>query len=467
MTDELKLRMTVEGSPESIRKIEAVAKAEKGLKTTTKAVGDEQEKTKKKTGLLMRGLEGLRNSLLGVAGSLTGIFIAALRASRREMLENADAANKLKNAQKDLIFLSNRLRKDELAAVRQASALTGQDEGAVAQSFAQLKSQTSNLNDKQRQDLFQQQVLQSFTTSAPIGSLTNLFSKGSKFISDPKRLGNVIRQTQIESPEASPAKLAQLLPSVLAIGREAGLRPEQSAGMFAFAAGRTGTAEEGKTGVRNIISILQGGATPEGLKILKGAGATQDKGVLGQLKSLSKAGLSLGDFTKIFGRENSAVASSFARDPEALFDTIGRIEEAGASKRNLTRDAVQDIFSKDRSLQLQVITAQAKARIQSIKARDIGSQEANAAKVLAEEQALIEGKGAFRRDFDALGFDVRRFLGGDGAESAAFIGGDASDRAVRKGLRGPDLDVTKITIVAQQFNTGGDPFEQDSGQRDR
>ena len=145
---------------------------------------------------------------MGLAGAYLGVngLIHALRTSQQAMQENARVANELKEAQRNLQFLSQGFGPEELKATANAARLKGgQDAVLDAQTaFADMKSQTASMSDADRIALFNQLVQTSLTTDAPMSELVSLFAKGSQYVADPERLQSIIRKTQELSPAASP-----------------------------------------------------------------------------------------------------------------------------------------------------------------------------------------------------------------------------------------------------------------------
>src|SRR3990172_2182488 len=342
--DEIRQRITVDAD-EAIRKLRDVSGAENELEHQTRRAGGAAEQASRDAGLLDRAWGAIRGQLLGLVAPFAGIgaLTTVLRLNSEAMAENVRLSRELAQAQRDLLFLSTAGSAAELAAVQRSAEIVG-GEGARVEltgAFAQFKSQTANLSEQQRLGLWQQMIETSLTTATRPTELVELFTRGRNFVQDPQQLQNIIAQTIIESPESNPAVMARLLPRVLPIGAAVGLQPAETAGLLAFAAGQAGSADEGATGLRNIIAALQGRGTPESQKILAGLDLPQGMNFFGQIAALTAAQaagrLSLGELEAIGGRENLALFSSLLAKPQEMRQTVGRLVAAAGGEQDITR----------------------------------------------------------------------------------------------------------------------------------
>ena len=468
MVDEIKQRYEVEAD-EALRAHDQVADATKRVGDETKETGEKADDASNKVGILQRGYTALLSSVGGLLAAYGGAagFNYLLRLNTEELERNAAAANELKKAQVDLQFLSQGYRYDELAAVEAASNLGTGTQAELAGVFANLKSKTAALDDQSRIALFEQLVETSLSTSASPSDLVGLFARGSQFVNDPERLQNMIREAQRLSPAASPTALEATLPSSLAVGNTVGLTAEQTTGLLVAAI--TANEESGANSLRNIMTILAGGTTPDGLDILKNAGASPGSGIVNQLDALRNANLGVEQITTLFGRENYSTISAILQLNQ-YGSNIESLYQATQGGRDLSQEAIQNIYSSDRQQALRLQNEQIKNQIQNLQARDVGAQEYELIGNLLELQRLEEGGSSLRGAIDQ---GLYRALAGTeflDPESAAALIRQSSigpnrasgfiDQAIQAGPQ------TSVTIIGQQFNNAEDPGLVDSGRTD-
>lgn len=473
--DEIKQRITVEAD-QAIRDLERVTEAEQKHARQIKRTGDAAEQSgerSKKAGDQTRQAgdeirksgdaaedasrkhdklgttwSNLSNDVLVAGAAAVGALTAALRLNTQELERNAEAANRVKEVQIDLQFLSQGYRPDELAAVRAAAEKKGGPNALsdMATTFAELKSKTAAMGDRERVALFEQLVETSMTTSAPASSLVGLFAKGSQYVADPDRLQDIIRQTQILSPASSPKVLEKELPRALATGAEVGLTAEETSGLLVSAMNID--EESGGTSLRNIMTILAGGTTPEGMKILEAAGAKPEQGVLNQLDALRNAQLNPAQMTTLVGRENFVTFAGMLRQGQYR-DNIGSIYTTTQGTGDPTAEALQNILSGDRQQALRALTDQATTRIEGIRADDREAQEAMYVRKRLEEEMLKDDRAPYYINYKLWGYDQAVGVGMSPVAATKFaVGFQERKRYVPVAEQAleemPDLDVSEI-----------------------
>jgi len=476
--DEYKVEFTGDASDLS----QAAEQAGRGMDSMDRKT-DRARQTTKQHRAAMQGLgEEIKSQALQYASfaAVIGTVTAAIRANTEEVKRNAEAANQQKKAQLDLQFLRQGYSAADLQVVEDAASIIGGPNAQVeaAGAFAQLRSQTSHLTDDQQVEFFRQMAETTLTTSAPIQDLVPLFARGSLYVSDPNRLQNIMRKTQELSPEASPRALAQLLPRVLPLaGEDTGLAPEQIAGLLVTSMNLSGTPEMGATGLRNILSIISGGAQGAGADVLARAGA--DRGdAMQRLAALAGEDLSVERRTQLFGRENLVVASGLLNNLDLARRNVAEVVGVGRSGRDLTAEAIDEIYGQDRQQALRLATAQAQARVERQKGADVRAQEAALGRLFFEERMRAKGTSAFRREANLTGYDIATGMGLS-PENATWVAGmffglpremaelytQGGPDAISRGLQaGPQ---TNVNIIGQQVNSGSDPVTDDYGRTQR
>lgn len=448
--EEIRYRIIAD-TADAVRNVDDVADAERRMNTETergrKGAGDLSE--------VFRGLQSeLRNLVLGAA-SIHAVT-EAFRMQTEELRKNAEMANRVKEAQLDLMFLSQDLNLEELAMVNRAAGVVGGEDAQVevAGAFAQFKSQTAHLSSTQRNAYFQQLIESSLTTSAAPSSLVELYSRGSLYVSDPNRLQNIIRQTQILSPEASPQALAQLLPRVLPLaGQDTGLAPEQIAGLLVTAMSQSGSPEMGATGLRNILTIISGGVQGEGANILAATGANQGN-ALQRLEALAAANLSIEQRTQLFGRENVTLATSMMGNLGLARSNINQIVGATSGGADLTAEAIANMYGGDAQTRTMLQQRQAEAELAAARAADADAQFSQMIRQRYEADLVRQGVSPIGRKARLIWFDLHAAHGNVTPERVA------NDPALRGYLDGP---VTDVTIINQQINNGDEPAARKDG----
>jgi hypothetical protein len=413
------------------------------------------------TGVFGRGIAAVGTQVQGLVGGMLGAagLIAALRLARQEMEENARAASELKKAQLDLQFLNQGFNAAELDAVRQFSEKTGRDQSEVATAFAELKSKTAGLTDEERLDAFRQIAETSLTTSGSLTPLVNAFAFGLPTVPNAEALQNLLRGVQREAGVSSTEEVAQLF---LATGRETGLTPAESGGIFSFATTKVPDAARARTQARNILLRLQGDQTPESEAILSQAGATPDVGVMEQLRRLNAAQqrgeLGAKEITQLFGTENFVLGSQLIGGIGEVEQTIGRINTDVTGGEDLTREAIQNIFAGDEQQRLRLQAAQIDQQIKNQRAGDANAQRVAVARKLLERELRSQGAAPARIAIQLAAFDAAAGTGRSAESALQFgfaadprpVGGDATadmearTRAFRDLGAGPDLDTSTI-----------------------
>jgi len=463
MPDEIKQKIGVEAD-EAIRKLKEVSDAEQQLAGDVEQAGDEARSASGEMDGLSKAHEGLSNNLKGmIAGAFSiGALTKLIQLNTDAIRENADATNRLKEAQLDLQFLNQGYRGDELAAVKRASEIVGgaDAQAELAATYAQLKSKTASLEDDERIALFEQLVETSLTTTTKPSQLVPLFATASQFIADPERLQAIVRKTQELSPAATADLLAKEFPQAFGAGRSAGLIPEQTAGLLASAL-KVDEATGG-TALRTILQVLSGAATPEQVKILEGIGAPPSMGTIGQLGrigELIRSGeLSKADQVKLFGGPYQSIAAELALSGEYQ-GNIEQIIQASQGGVDITQEAIRNIFAADAQQATRLKTRQVEAEIENIKSNDLNAQRIELAKKLMELEMRKRGYSEARIQLVLATMKVASGLGGSpeltidvGAPGGnAFrtltggeYGGDIA-RAVKAALDAlPDTDVSSI-----------------------
>jgi hypothetical protein len=448
----------------------------------------EVDKLEKSSGFLRTGFDSLVSTVRGLVGGLVGVggLIAVWRANREEMEANVRVIRELAEAQRDFLFLSSGNTAEELDAIKDAAEIVGGkgSRALLTRTFTQLKSQTADLSEEERLGLFQQLIETSLTTSTSPTDLVELYSKGIRYEPDPQRLQNIIAQTIRDNPESSPAVVGRLLPQLLPVGSAAGLTAAESAGAFSFAAGAAGSPEQGATGLRNIILALRGRGTPESREILERVGAGPDLNFFGQLSALGSAfdsgQLNLPDLESIGGRENTALLSALLRGRGDLNANVRRAVSASTGE-DITRVTLERTLDEFATQNIELLTRQAEARVESMRLEDTDAQRAALGRLLFEE-ALRRNNALspYRRGFQLIGYDVLTGFGLSPENAVGAIeptGTDLFSDPVAAGLNGrANIDVSRIgrggtsggggTVINNYGTTihqGKDPYTSDLG----
>lgn len=385
-------------------------------------------------------LKGMIAGYFGVNAAISG-FSTLLRLNTEEINKNVEAATRLALARLDLQFLSQDYKPEEIAAVRRAGEITG-DLPDAFRAFGELRSKASHLSEADQLALFQEIVETKLTTTAPMSELIRLFVETREHIEDPQQLQNLLRKAQEFSPASTPERMAKALPQLLEVGREAGLDPDQIAGITAAAL--LADEESGDTVARNLMAIFAGGMRGPARKLFEKHGATPDKGFMEQMRILAEADLPVEDAARMVGRENFAVLLNLLRNRERTEGFIGGIRDARLGPEDLTAQALTNVLGKDEGQRLRLQTAQAAARAEGIRGDDTGAQRVELGRQLLQESLLRQGRPAIVRGPTGGLYTALTAMGFEPGTIANLFGGP-TERDIDRGLAaGPDLDVGQI-----------------------
>jgi|GEM_PF-4656842 len=368
-------------------------------------------------------LGGLRTQALGLVAALVGAtgLLSALQKSRQEIEENAAAANRMKEAQLDLLFLRNDVQPEDLQMTKDAARLIGGKDALLDTNaaFALLLSQTPGMPEAKRRAIYREAVESKLTTSASLTETIPFYTGNIPFVEDPNELQGMYRKAQELSPEASPRKLARLSPRVMQITAEpdVDVAPADAMGFLVKGLELTkGDPDSGATHTKNFLLRLRGRQTPEGEEILERLNASREKNLHDQVENLKTAlesgQTNLAELQAIFGMETIQVALGQIRQYDSTQDYIKQIRESSSDGKDPTADALREIYGGDEQLSFMQKIKQAEAELEILKSEDINAQRIQLGRTLFEGELQRRGMSKYRRDLWLLGYDT---LTGGGA----------------------------------------------------
>ena len=318
--------------------------------------------------------------MVGITAIIAGVT-RAIRAQIEAMKEHARIASEQQKRLVELQFLGEFFKeRPELHKEVAAYAEYGRRPFIeVAEAWYNLRSKGAGITEAQQGAIMREALeLGRTAPSAPLTTLVDMFSLYAKQtgVKDARVIQNILQQTITEAGGGM-GDVAKYMPQFLPIGLKAGMTGAQVAGLWAYATTQFAEPSTTTAGLRNVVLSLQGRGTPESQKMLAGLGVTPQMGFFDKINALSamqrRGGFSLAQAETLVGKESAAVLLSLLTAPDVMAGTIGRVEAAGAGRRDITSEMINALMSKDELARLEEKGRGLDVIIENIKGGDIGA----------------------------------------------------------------------------------------------
>ena len=347
----------VEKSKRDLRSLEGSTR--KVGKTTKKSQDEAAASTKKHEGALTKLTASMKGFVLGFFGvtAAIGLISRSIRKELSNLGKAADEAGQRFASVRELLSLGDFAKQHpdvfkEIEALQQQARLPGVSGVAeVAAAYTSIVSKTPNLADTKRMGILREAAQSKrLAPGSSLQTITDLMVFLSKTAPEktPNQLQNIVLQGLTEAG-ATLQQTAGQLPNLLGIGQAAGLSVEDTFALFATATSVFPEPSRATTGLRMMLSRLQGkNLTPEGEAIKRGLGLQPGQGVFEQLGTLNTAfnqgQLGISQLQQLFGEEAGPLASVLIPQLSSVLSARQRIGAVGVGARDLTADKLGDVF---------------------------------------------------------------------------------------------------------------------------
>ena len=334
------------------------------------------EKSKGAFGSFMTKIGAWALSLASVAAGIK-IVTGVINANKRAIIEHADIAVAQQQKLLRLQFLGDlfkerpELRKEVAAYAEFGKRLPEE----VADAWYNLRSKGGALSQQQRDSIMREALEMGRTDlDMPLNTLIDMFTLYAKKtgVEDANRIQNVLRQTITEAGGGG-ADVAAYMTQFLPLGIATGMTGAESAGLWAYATTEEGSAERATTQLAAVFRGLMGKGTPEGKKILKKAGVTEEMDFFEQLDLLGKEGLSYAEAGQIGEAAGAAMLLSLIQNREAMMEAIGKIVAVDRGDIDLTKTKIQEVMGGDEVARIEEDIRGLDIQLRNIKAADINA----------------------------------------------------------------------------------------------
>lgn len=357
-------------------------------------------------------------------------------AFNRRLEENIRLTREAAEARLNYVALKGIETPEDVAFIGQAATFAGRDQGEIARSLAQFKSQFPNASDADIKRLTAELASQGQVSSADLDDIAPGLAAIYRKTGDARIAGNLFQQGLTEAGEADPAKFADAVSKFLAISESiANLDTGQGVGFAAAATGLGVGTDESITGLSNVVYALLGQGTPEGREIREREKIdTEDFTVaLSQVVAAIEAGRITGPELELLGGREAAPFFGALADPkifESLIASATRVDQVEDIDGRLGQDKAEGITESSRVQDLHLLLKQIESQAKFDRSNDgraltVASVRSELARQL-EQQVSQEQIAPFESERVLKAFDTYISYGND-PRAALFKAARVSD----------------------------------------